>query len=197
MQNALRATLIVAATFVLAGCSLPWPGSDPASNNPSTNDHQAALRFAECMRDHGLADFPDPSTSNGGFAINGGPGSDLDPSSKTFKDASTACQKYLPSGGAKNGKADPQMQQKALKFSKCMRDHGITDFPDPKFDSNGGGGMQIQLNPDQAGSDLDPNSPQFQAAQQACASIIGLPKGGTTNTSSGTGSGGGPVTSGR
>ena len=53
-----------------------------------------------------------------------------------------------------------QRQQQMLTFSACMRAHGIKDFPDP---SNGG--IQLQGGP---GSDLDPNNPTFQQAQQAC-----------------------------
>jgi hypothetical protein len=49
----------------------------------------------------------------------------------------------------------------ALAYSKCMRAHGVSDFPDPN--SNG----QIQLSATK-GSDLTPDSPQFQRAQQAC-----------------------------
>lgn len=47
----------------------------------------------------------------------------------------------------------------ALEFSKCMRAHGVTNFPDP----GSGGGVQIG-----PGSGLHPQSPAFQAAQKAC-----------------------------
>lgn len=52
-------------------------------------------------------------------------------------------------------KADP------LAYSKCMRAHGLSDFPDP--DANGG----LQL----GRGDLDPRSPTFQAAERACKSL--------------------------
>jgi hypothetical protein len=188
MFTALRATLVVAATLAVAGCSMQWPGATPAAAKSTPDPKQAALRFSQCMREHGVPDFPDPTTSSDGhseIAIQGSPGSsDLDPNSTAFKDASAACQKYLPSGGAGRGKPDAQMQQKALRFSKCMRDHGLPDFPDPKFD-NGGANVQINSSPD-----LDPNSPKFQAAQQACASIMGLPKNGGGMTTQGGGPGG-------
>jgi hypothetical protein len=60
------------------------------------------------------------------------------------------------SSGAKN--ASP------LAFSRCMRAHGVPDFPDP--DSQGQ--IQIQAGP---GGDLGPDSPRFKAAQQACKSL--------------------------
>jgi hypothetical protein len=70
-------------------------------------------------------------------------------------------------------------KQKILAFAQCMRAHGLPDFPDPTFDSNGGG---ISINAGGA-SDLDPNSPTFQAAQKACESKLpGKPGGGTTIT---------------
>lgn len=58
----------------------------------------------------------------------------------------------------------------AYAFSACMRAHGIPDFPDP--DSNG----QYPL---RGGGDLNPNSPQFQAAQRACQSTSGGGPGGS------------------
>lgn len=60
----------------------------------------------------------------------------------------------------------------AVKFSACMRSHGITNFPDP----TSGGGINIQLN---AGSGINPSSPGFEAAQSACSKL--LPGGGPVN----------------
>jgi hypothetical protein len=53
----------------------------------------------------------------------------------------------------------------SLKFSQCMRAHGVPSFPDPN--SNG----QISL-----GSGANPNSPSYQSAQKACRGL--LPNGG-------------------
>ena len=57
----------------------------------------AMLKFAECMRSHGIANFPDP-VENGhqiSFNIDGG----IDQSSARFKAAQKACQPLLPGGG--------------------------------------------------------------------------------------------------
>jgi hypothetical protein len=54
-----------------------------------------------------------------------------------------------------------------LAFSRCMRAHGITNFPDPTF---GGGGGQLRIDKP---SGIDPNSPAFQAAQKACGAPFG------------------------
>src|SRR5262245_44565648 len=55
------------------------------------------------------------------------------------------------------------------RFSACMRSHGVPNFPDP----TSGGGLVIN-------SGINPNSPQFQAAQRACAKE--LPNGGKAPT---------------
>src|SRR6266568_253384 len=62
-----------------------------------------------------------------------------------------------------------------LAFSACMRSHGVKDFPDPTKSADGGG-IRIQSGKGGGGSDLDPNSAVFQAAQRACQSL--LPMGG-------------------
>jgi hypothetical protein len=117
-------------------------------------------KFSSCMRSHGVPNFPDPSSGK----ILVGPGSGIDQSSPTFRAAQQACQKLLPNGGRPSPQQLAKMQQKLLAFSACMRTHGVPDFPDPTFS---GGGAQLSLRGG-AGSDLNPNSPRFQAAQKAC-----------------------------
>lgn len=58
----------------------------------------AGLKMSQCMRAHGITDFPDPSTKGGGISIkiNGGAGSDLNPQSPLFQSAQKACAKDLP-----------------------------------------------------------------------------------------------------
>lgn len=56
----------------------------------------AALKYAKCMRAHGIKKFPDPN-SNGGIQLSAGP--DLDPNSPRFKAADKACRHYMPGAG--------------------------------------------------------------------------------------------------
>jgi hypothetical protein len=124
------------------------------------------VRFAECLRSHGLPDFPGPS-SNGTFHISSSSGAV--PGSPEFQAALNACRKFMPNGGAAPSPAQQaKMLAQALQYSECMRSHGITDFPDP-HSSNGRVGFSINAG---AGSDLDPNAPQFQAAQKACQKLL-------------------------
>jgi hypothetical protein len=50
--------------------------------------------------------------------------------------------------------------ERALDYSKCMQTHGVPNYPDPTIQGN-----KISMS---IGSNLDPNSPQFKAAAQAC-----------------------------
>ena len=82
--------------------------------------------------------------------------------------AQQACAKYNPKGGKAPSPAQQQAVAQALKFSECMRSHGITDFPDPQVSSSAGGvriGIKIQNG---QSSNLNPNNPRFQAEQKAC-----------------------------
>ncbi|HWF15516.1 MAG TPA: hypothetical protein VG244_04990 [Acidimicrobiales bacterium] len=160
-------------------------GNQPSNSKPS--DTAAQLAFSQCMRAHGVTNFPDPD-SQGKLIIQGGPNSStgLDPSSATFKAANQKCQSKLP-------KPTPAQQAQAysnaLKMSQCMRAHGIKDFPDPQASS--GGAIKISGGGPNSSSDLNPNNPLFQAAQKICMpNAPHLPAGGGKTS---TGSGGGIV----
>src|SRR6266487_4400358 len=64
-------------------------------------------------------------------------------------------------GGPATGSSANAGRDRQVKFSQCMRENGIKDFPDP--DSQGG----IRINANST-SDLNPNNPQFKTAQKAC-----------------------------
>ena len=59
-----------------------------------------------------------------------------------------------------------EMQETMLEFAACMREHGV-DMPDPDFS---GGGARMQFRAGAGG--VDPESPTFQKAQEACQDII-------------------------
>jgi hypothetical protein len=180
------AVVLTVAALFLAGCSSPTKPAVAQLGSTATPSGSASgsakgngLAFSQCMRQHGITNFPDPG-SNGGITVNGGIG--LDPNNPKFLAASEACKSLLPNGGQPDPAEQAAMQQAALKFSQCMRAHGIADFPDPQF-SNGGHGMSIQLP-----SSIKFNSPQLQAAQKACQALLPKPGGGQTT-------GGGPSVS--
>ena len=140
----------------------------------SGDPRQAALQFAKCMREHGI-DMPDPKfNANGGISITAHAGGNgPKPDDPKFKAAERACQKFMPKGG-QTRRPNPQQLQRALRFARCMRQHGI-DVPDPGAD----GGIQIRRS--------GPDDPRFKAAQQACQQYA--PDGGKGQTVTGGGSG--------
>jgi hypothetical protein len=124
--------------------------------------YEADLVYAGCMRSHGDAVFPGPVLVNNshehGVTMEG-----ADQNSPRFVSANNACKHLLPNDG--NGPSQAQLAQmmsRALKYSQCMRSHGLPNFPDPTESSNGIG---LRL------SGIDPNSSEFQAAQTACRSL--------------------------
>jgi hypothetical protein len=123
------------------------------------------------MRKHGVANYPDPDGQGRILITSGvdrnGHHSGLDTNSAQFSTAQHACQKLQPGGGKPNAQAQQREVERALKFSRCMRKHGVPKFPDPQVDGNGGMKMQIGKN-----AGVDPGSPQFQSAQQACQRLI-------------------------
>jgi hypothetical protein len=78
----------------------------PMSEEQEKKMKQAALKNAQCMRDHGI-DFPDPQFGEGGRMTQKiGPSSGIDPQSQKFQDAMKACQKDAPGGMMFGGKED-------------------------------------------------------------------------------------------
>ena len=144
--------------------------ASPASGSGSatTKGTGSPLAYSQCMRTHGISDYPDPVGDK--IELHGSPGSDLNPDSPQFVAANKACQALQPGGGKGGGKADPKAQAQALKYASCMRSHGVPNFPDPVFSN---GGIQFKI-------DADPNSAQFQAAQKACQSLQPIGDGGAT-----------------
>lgn len=139
-----------------------------ASASPSVDPEEALQAFAECMREHGLEDFPDPQIDgNGGIEISAGDPGDF--GRAELDAAMQACEHLLPEGAGPGDGEGPSAEEQAamedalLAYAQCMRDHGI-DMPDPEF--SGGGVIQ-------QGGDFDPNDPEFEEADDACRHFLG------------------------
>jgi hypothetical protein len=115
-----------------------------------------AIKFAACMRKHGVTDFPDPRTSGTGNVI-------LSiPDSPKADAAKKACRQLLPGEGAAPASEQAQRLASLLGYAVCMRKHGVTNFPDP--DNQG-------EFPTRAG--FDRSSPVFRAAEKTCLPVAG------------------------
>jgi hypothetical protein len=156
------------------GSASAGPSASAAADG--LTEQERGLKFAQCMRDNGVPNFPDPKFSDGGgMSIDVPEGSDP----QKVDAAMRKCQQYTPNGG-EPPKADPQVAERNRKFAKCMRDNGVASFPDPGAD----GGIQINGN-DPA---MNPDDPKFKAAQTACAQYQpGGTSGGAGNQTGGNG----------
>jgi hypothetical protein len=133
----------------------------------SGTEQDQTLKFAQCMRQHGI-DVPDPK-SGGGLDITLPKGTDPHKANA----ATQQCKQYLP-GGGRPQKTSPEMVERQRKLAACMRANGVPKFPDP--DANG----SISI---KGGPGLDPTSAGFKAAEKKCSKY--RPGGGATTTDSG------------
>jgi hypothetical protein len=164
MKFASLVALLATSAAVVAGC-----GGGGGSNDKhfSANETANAIKFSQCMRQHGISDFPDPD-SQGHLQLKITPGSDMNPNNPQFKSAQQACAKYQEAAGRHIDPAQQQkLQQAALNYARCMRAHGV-NFPDPQFD-----GGKVTM----GGPGLNPNDPNMKSANAACQKLMPGPKG--------------------
>jgi hypothetical protein len=157
MQKLIIAAAI-ACGLVLTACGAEEPASE---GDRRTEAREAMLAFAKCMREQGI-DMPDPQF-DGGRVTQRGPEERVSP--EKMEKAEGACRKYMEDVEPPETSPEQQqeMKERALAHAQCMREHGLENFPDPTFDEDGG--AQIRIGP---GSGLDPEDPDFQAAEKAC-----------------------------
>jgi len=92
---------------------------------------EGVLDFAQCMREEGI-NFPDPT-----FDIDGNPQFDnVDvENEEEFEEAFTNCEDILRNALPEQFDLDPEVEaalvDASLEFSQCMREEGISNFPDP------------------------------------------------------------------
>jgi hypothetical protein len=140
------ASLVVAVMLVAAAC-----GSSSSNEAASSGDGDRAISYAQCMRDNGVPDFPDPD-AEGRFRGIGHEQQD----NPQFRAAQEACRDLAP-GDEHEKIGDPTFVAQMRAFSQCMRENGVPDFPDP--DAQGrlrGAGHEQQ------------NTPQYRSAVEAC-----------------------------
>ncbi|HXA62884.1 MAG TPA: hypothetical protein VNW94_27385 [Streptosporangiaceae bacterium] len=152
--------LLAACSHGSSGPRVAGAGSSTSTAHSSGGAHASALAYAQCMRSHGLTDFPDPDSSGNIDlkSLHPVPGSDLYPDDPRFQAAASACQSLWPTVSASQQHQDAA---RALKWAQCMRAHGISNFPDPSSTGD------IRVSGIHAAG-VDLNSPQFKAVAKAC-----------------------------
>jgi hypothetical protein len=99
------------------------------------------------MRAHGVPNFPDPSSS-GQLDLSG-----VDSSAPAFQTAATDCRSFGVGVTPKPITQTPQMEAAGLRMARCMRSHGVPNYPDGPITRSSG---------------INESSPAFQRAFQTC-----------------------------
>jgi hypothetical protein len=147
------AAAITAYMVLVAGC-----GSSGSSKHPSASRTYAqGVKYADCMRSHGVSNFPDPNSSGGGAAQGAAP---ADEASPAYKSAQTACAKLRPGGKAVQVVISAGQKASIIANARCIRRHGVPNYPDPRFKPNGG--------VETAALGQEASSPAFIRAVRAC-----------------------------
>ena len=129
------------------------------------------------MRSHGVPNFPDPQ-SNGQLPKTSA--QQLGVSTSQLQAAQRACQPMLPTGGSfqqqaqqcfLTGDCPPALLQQILtaagKFARCMRSHGVPNWPDPTIDSQGRPAFDV------GNVGIDPHSPPIVDKEVECDRLTG------------------------
>ena len=180
----LVAALIATALSLLAvACSDGSSPSTGSSGSPAAGrsaNSPSAVAYAHCVRSHGVPNYPDPG--NGGALPKTSP-QHLGVSSSQLQAAQRACQRLLPSTASFHqqtqqcmltGDCPPalvrQILTAELRLARCMRAHGVPNWPDPTIDSEGRPAFNVSAR------GIDPHhSPYINSKIGVCEQLTGAP----------------------
>jgi hypothetical protein len=173
-RNPRRAGTLAAAAAAAAIAVLATACGGSAAPSAGVPSYAPEIALVGCMRSHGVPNFPDPNAS-GGYSLtpNGslvGANGSVDINSSQAQTAYGDCRHLLPGGPTISQlEQDVQQEQQAqaqalpleLKYSQCMRSHGVPNFPSPGQATTSPGSPAINV-----------NSPTFVAASNACQHLL-------------------------
>lgn len=154
---------------LLTGCSSSGDDSDiaslgkdgpraGASSEPGPGGEDALVAFRRCMQEQGV-----PIDDGGGTGVAQGDGG----SDPNMQAAAAKCKHLLEgsgvtfSDGSGGDALSPEQLESLVDYARCMRENGI-DIPDPDGSSGG-----LLAGPD-GGTAVDPQSPEYKKADEAC-----------------------------
>jgi hypothetical protein len=121
-----RSSLLIAAIALLAGCA---DTTHSTGQNALNQESAAVLRdLSRCIRAHGLPSFPDPVIGNDGVPRY------PDSAPRVPESARQPCAEIanrIPAAYQSTQPVSSADYQKLLAFARCVRAHGIADWPDP------------------------------------------------------------------
>jgi hypothetical protein len=155
-----RIPSLVIVLAVLGGATIAACGSSKNSSLAASGSYSQEVKYSDCMRSHGVSNFPDPSPGGGSNVVALGAEETASPA---FVSAKTACAKLESGGSAPPQITGEQVHQMFVK-ARCIRQHGFPNVPDPSLGSG--------LIP----PDWNNEAPPAITARKACAHVgIAIP----------------------
>jgi hypothetical protein len=183
--RAAAAIIAMAALALMAAACSGSPSSAGSGGSTSAGGSArspSAVAYSQCMRSHGVPNFPDPPSSGG---VPKASSQQLGVSSSQLRVAQTACQDLYPNSGGSGGaltkdslgqceetgdcpQALVEQAMTALRtYARCMRSHGVPNWPDPTIDSEGRPGVNLVPI-----TGTNWNSPQISNKMQECYHVM-------------------------
>lgn len=166
MHRGLLLVALAPLALLAAGCGggSGSPGIASVASSTTADTTTAAtqsgfLAFSQCMRADGVPSFPDPQRFAGGsvkLTIH-----DYGTGSPQFRSALSACNHLLPAGRSASEQQTRAQLADELSFARCMRSHGVGDFPDPTAQ----GGLSVEM---VQGAGIDVHSAAVLRVVQTC-----------------------------
>jgi hypothetical protein len=183
--SAARIAPAVIATVVLvllaAACSGgPSSTGSGGSSTRGSAGSPSAIAYSACMRSQGVPNYPDPDSSG---QLPKGDAQQFGVSTAQYQTAQQACQHLFSTGGSlhqqeyqcmQNSDCPSALVQQMMtadrKLARCMRAHGVPNFPDPTNEGSGGPVFNIT---NASISDAASHTSQFEAKLTECARQAG------------------------
>jgi hypothetical protein len=181
------AIIATAGLALLAACG--GSGSSTGSGSPSaggSTTSPSAVGYSACMRSDGVPNFPDPESSG---HVPKADAQQLGVSPSQLQAAERACRHLYPTTGGpvqqqtqqceETGDCPQALVQRILtvqrKYARCIRSHGVPNWPDPAIDSHG----RPYFNVSRAGlSSQYTHSSLFESKDRECERAVSGSSGG-------------------
>ena len=180
--TALIATTALALMAAACGGSPSPTGSGGSPNAGGSANSPSAVAYAHCMRSHDVRNYPDPGSNTLPDGLPKVGPQQLGVSPSQFQAAEQACHHLLPTAGSlqqqeaqcmQNNDCSPALVQQMLtgdrKLARCMRSHGVPNFPDP---TNGGSGAPFFPISSAGISEAASRAPRFVHELNECARLV-------------------------
>jgi hypothetical protein len=115
----------IGAALLLGGCG---GGGDSVTNSATAQANAIVHQLVRCIRTHGVPTFPDPIAGSDGVLR---PPTDAPRVPPATVAACQSIADRLPPNYTSTQPVSTVDFQKLIRFARCIRSHGVPDWPDP------------------------------------------------------------------